>query len=73
MAKTYDVKCYDLAKDFLSDEDPELFNEKKVDELAQTIQTTIEDYISSVKGEHSENDDEMEEVEGEDPSSENAS
>lgn len=42
----YDLKCYDLAEDFLGDE-PHLNTEKRRDELAQIIQTAIEDFISS--------------------------
>jgi len=40
----YDQQCYDLAKSFLNDEIP-AGKPADVDELAQLIQTTIEDYI----------------------------
>lgn len=42
---SYDQKCYDLAAIFLGDE-PHLHTEGRVEELAQLIQTTIEDYIT---------------------------
>lgn len=42
----YDVKCYDIAEAFLGDE-PHLDTEKRRSELAQIIQTAIEDFISS--------------------------
>jgi len=41
---SYDTKCYDLASAFLEDEP--LSNEKDCHELAQLIQTTIEDWIT---------------------------
>lgn len=41
----YDSKCYDLAEAFLEDE-PHLNTEGRRDELAQLIQTTIEDFIA---------------------------
>lgn len=44
-AKTYDVKCYDLADEFLSDT-PHLHTEKRTDELAKLIQQAIEDFIA---------------------------
>lgn len=40
---SYDTKCYDLAEAFLDDE-PHL--KAKTGELAQLIQTTIEDWIN---------------------------
>ena len=40
----YDTKCYDLASAFLEDELRS--NEKDCCELAQLIQTTIDDWIS---------------------------
>jgi len=43
---SYDVKCYDLAEAFLEDE-PHLDTEKRRSELAQIIQTAIEDFIST--------------------------
>lgn len=39
----YDTKCYDLAEAFLEDES---HLKAKVGELAQLIQTTIEDWIN---------------------------
>ena len=51
---SFDTKCYDLAKDFLSEEDnligiaPDVV-EKYVNELAQQIQDTIEDYLEDVR------------------------
>jgi hypothetical protein len=44
-AKSYDSKCFDLADAFLSDE-PHLATDKNTDELAATIQSTIEDFIA---------------------------
>jgi hypothetical protein len=41
---SYDQKCWDLAKDFLWDAKP--FTDQEVDELAQLIQTTIEEYLN---------------------------
>lgn len=41
----FDTKCYDLAEAFLEDS-PHLNTEKRRDELAQVIQTTIEDYLT---------------------------
>ena len=46
MGKGYDPQCERLADFFLSDE-PELHSAEGVKELAQAIQNTIEDYISS--------------------------
>jgi len=40
---SHDPKCHDLAEYFLSTEN--LNNEKQVEELAEMIQTVIEDYI----------------------------
>lgn len=45
----YDSRCYDLAAVFLSDE-PELDTEPRREELAQLIQTTIEDHIAFERG-----------------------
>jgi hypothetical protein len=42
---SYDAKCYELAEAFLADE-PTLQTENKKRALAQTIQTTIEEWIS---------------------------
>lgn len=42
----YDTKCYDLAEAFLEDE-PHLATTKRMCELAELIQMTIEDYIAS--------------------------
>ena len=46
---SYDWRCYDLAALFLGDT-PDIHNEKNIDELAQRIQTTIEDFISYEEG-----------------------
>jgi hypothetical protein len=46
----FDVKCRQLADQFLEDE-PELDTEKNANDLAQQIQNTIEDFISQKKGE----------------------
>ncbi len=45
---TYDPRCYDLACVFLEDDTlpSSITTEAKKDELAQLIQTTIEDYIA---------------------------
>ncbi len=40
----YDQKCYDLAESFLEDEKPPVTEDEKKD-LAQRIQTTIEDFF----------------------------
>ena len=40
----YDTKCYDLAAAFLEDEDG-INSRRQVDNLAQTIQTAIENWI----------------------------
>jgi hypothetical protein len=42
----YDTKCYDLAKDFLDDSDKQPYTEQQLADLAQTIQTAIEDWLS---------------------------
>lgn len=44
----YDTKCYDLAEAFLEDT-PHLNTEKNRDELAQLIQTTIEDQVQHLE------------------------
>ncbi len=44
MVMAYDPKCEDLAALFLSDY-PHLDTAKRVEKLAQVIQTTIEDFI----------------------------
>lgn len=44
MAKTYDVKCFDLAEHFLQDE-PELNSDANAAELAAEIQEAIEDWL----------------------------
>lgn len=41
---SYDTKCYDLATAFLEDE-AALNTDSRCKELAQLIQTTIEDFI----------------------------
>lgn len=45
----FDQKCFDLAQMFLSDT-PHLETKKRTDELAQIIQTTIEDWIAFEQG-----------------------
>lgn len=45
----YDIKCLDLAAVFLSDV-PDIDNPANRDELAQLIQTTVEDWISYQEG-----------------------
>jgi hypothetical protein len=40
----YDPKCFDLAESFLDDH-PHLSNDRRVEELAQLIQRTIDGYI----------------------------
>lgn len=42
--KTYDSKSADLAEHFLQDE-PHLWNDRRVEELARVIQQAVEDYI----------------------------
>jgi hypothetical protein len=42
---SYDVKCEELARAFLTDELP--FEELEVAELAQTIQQAIEDWLEA--------------------------
>lgn len=44
---SYDPRCYELASTFL----PSAIDERVRDELAQLIQTTVEDFITY--GEHS--------------------
>ena len=44
----YDAKCYELAETFLEDES-HINTEKRRDELAQIIQSAIEDYINCEK------------------------
>lgn len=46
---SYDSKCYDLAAAFLHDS-PDINTEKNRNDLAQTIQTNIEDWISYAEG-----------------------
>jgi hypothetical protein len=41
---SYDSRCYDLASLFLEDE-PLLNSDKRCRELAQIIQSTVEDFI----------------------------
>jgi hypothetical protein len=48
MRHGFDAKCYELAKAFLSDE-PEIDNEVNRADLAQSIQTAIEDGIEYMK------------------------
>jgi hypothetical protein len=43
---SYDQKCYDLAYEFLR-YNPDIHDHGHVSELAQLIQTTIEDHIAS--------------------------
>jgi hypothetical protein len=43
---TYDPKCYDLACAFLEDVEPREDLERLRDQLAQSIQNTIEGYLS---------------------------
>lgn len=43
----FDEKCFDLARDFLSDEDDVIDTEANRNELAEAIQTTIEDFLRS--------------------------
>lgn len=54
MAKTMDIKCYELAKEFLAEVkcDPPV-REEDINELGLEIQQTIEDFISALhdKGE----------------------
>lgn len=42
--KTCDPKCWDLADDFLSDH-PHLWNDRRVNALAEVIQKAIDDFI----------------------------
>jgi hypothetical protein len=52
----YDPKCHELASSFLEEVEeehlPEADFEKKVKELAQEIQDTIEAFISSLESTH---------------------
>jgi hypothetical protein len=43
-SKTFDPKCYELAKDFLADRDG--VSEMQIRNLACEIQGTVEDYIA---------------------------
>lgn len=45
----WDQKCFDLAQAFLSDT-PHLETNRRTEELAQLIQTTIEDWIALEEG-----------------------
>ena len=45
---TYDIRCQDLAAIFLGDE-PDIFSEANIHELASLIQQTIEDQIAHLK------------------------
>jgi hypothetical protein len=45
--KTYDPRCWELAKTFLADEPPELRTDSNTDELAQEIQDAIERWLES--------------------------
>jgi hypothetical protein len=46
----YDQKCYELAKDFLSDAaDKDIDTEKNRDELAERIQTAIDDFLDETR------------------------
>lgn len=49
MTKTYDKKCFDLAKHFLSDE-PRFNNDETADTLACIIQEVIEDFMDDARG-----------------------
>jgi hypothetical protein len=42
----FDTKCKELAEAFLEDT-PHLWTDKRSNELAAAIQTTVEDYIST--------------------------
>lgn len=44
-ARTHDAKCFTLAERFLSDH-PHLDTDKRIDELASLIQSTIDEYIA---------------------------
>jgi hypothetical protein len=44
---SYDVKCYNLAVEFLQDEPAAVATSAHIEELAQNIQDTIETLISS--------------------------
>ena len=41
---SYDVKCEDLARDFLDEERP--YTEAELADLAQQVQTVIEDFLA---------------------------
>ena len=41
----YDIKCHDLADTFLQDT-PHLWTQRRTEELAQLIQTTIDEFIA---------------------------
>jgi hypothetical protein len=45
MTKTYDVKCFQVAAEFLGDE-PHLHTVDRIDALAKIIQQTIEEFIA---------------------------
>lgn len=45
----YDVKCFELASQFLDDE-PEIKTDANVSELAQRIQDSIEQFIEEKRG-----------------------
>jgi hypothetical protein len=47
----YDEKCLELAQEFLSDHTAAINTEANQHELAQLIQTTIEDFISAKEDE----------------------
>lgn len=48
MTKTYDSRCYDLAKVFL-DNEPEAWTDGHAQALAALIQQTIEDFIADMR------------------------
>lgn len=45
---TYDIKCYELARVFLSDE-RKLYNEENIVELAMAIQETIDEMMEEMR------------------------
>lgn len=53
MTKSYDQSCHDLAASFLSDE-PDINTPENRHELAQDIQSAIEDFIADKKDEWNE-------------------
>jgi uncharacterized protein YaeQ len=57
MPATFDPKCYDLAAHFLADH-PSLNNEQIITELADFIQTAIEDFITEEETTSEEDEDE---------------